>query len=105
MPAATHPDTNDWYQGSPPPPDQELFTTSGRFDGSGLFPLRSVGAVMNCAEDVSAPLEQPFISQPFAAIHCADGATPILFTPARPTMVPIVCVPWSMSSHGFGCGQ
>src|SRR4030095_13715651 len=36
-------------------------------------------------------------------IHFAPGATPILLEPpSSPTIVPIVCVPWSVSSHGNG---
>jgi hypothetical protein len=35
-------------------------------------------------------------------IHFASGATPIWLEPSEPTMVPIVCVPWSVSSQGSG---
>ena len=40
-----------------------------------------------------------------AAIHVASGATPIVLPPAsRPTMMPIVSVPWPDRSVGMeGC--
>ena len=37
-------------------------------------------------------------------IHFAPGATPISLLPplslSSPTVVPVVCVPWPLSSHG-----
>ncbi len=60
---------------------------------------------MNCAEERSAGREQVLVSQPFAVIHFAFGATPTWFAPrSSPTIVPIVCVPWSLLSHGAGEG-
>src|SRR6476661_8800022 len=76
---------------------------SGRRFGRGFWPLRSVGATMNWPDDRSACVEQLFVSQPLAAIHVACGATPIWFvpgSPSSPTIVPIVCVPWPLLSHG-----
>jgi hypothetical protein len=79
---------------------QELFTTSGRSAGFGRVPSVLVGARMNWPEDNRALTEQLVLSQPLAAIHFAFGATPILLIPSFPTIVPIVCVPWSTLSHG-----
>jgi hypothetical protein len=40
-----------------------------------------------------------------AAIHLAPGATPIwLAPPSSPTIVPMVCVPWALLSHGVTDG-
>src|SRR5687767_15037665 len=106
MPAATHARTASWYQGLPPPPPHELFTTLGRRSGLGLAPDRSVGASIHCAEASSAPSEHQFSSQPLAVIHCAPGATPIWFSPpSSPTIVPIVWVPCPLLSHGVVDGE
>ena len=51
--------------------------------------------------------EHEFVSQPFAAIQRACGATPIWLapgSPSSPTIVPIVCVPWPLLSHGTSDG-
>lgn len=45
---------------------------------------------------------QVLTSQPLAAIHLAPGATPM---PFAPTIVPMVCVPWPLLSHGAAVGQ
>jgi len=38
-------------------------------------------------------------------IHFAPGAMPIwLLPPSSPTIVPMVCVPWSLLSHGTSDG-
>ena len=77
---------------------------SGRLDGSGFSPLRSVGARMNWPDDRSEVSVQPKSSQPLAAIHWAPGATPVSGVkgpgPSPPTIVPIVCVPWATLSQG-----
>ncbi len=77
----------------------ELLMTCGRLAGSGLFPCRSVGASSHQPERSSD--STPVLSQqPFVAIHCASGATPTWSVPSLPTMVPMVCVPCPLSSHG-----
>ena len=65
---------------------------------SGFSPLRSVGSSIHSPDSMRAvSLGQ----QPLAAIHRAPGATPIwLPAPSSPTIVPIVCVPWPLPSHG-----
>src|SRR5262245_5853676 len=106
MPAAIHALTVSEYQVSPPPPPHELFTTLGARSGRGLLPLRSVGATIHWPDASRAASEQELVSQPLAAIHLAPGATPIWFAPpSSPTIVPMVCVPWSLLSHGCGLGQ
>ena len=70
----------------------------GRLVASGFSPSRSVGASIHWPEEISAASEG---QQPLAAIHFAPGATPIwLAAPSSPTIVPIVCVPWPLVSHG-----
>ena len=75
----------------------ELLTMSGRRDGSGLLPSRSVGARMNWPAESSDSKLQPRSSQPLAAIQDAPGATPVSGVngpgPSPPAIVPIVCVP------------
>ncbi len=89
------------YQVSPPPPPQELLTMFGRRSGRGFAPARSVGARIHWPEASSAASEQLLLSQPFAAIHRAPGATPIwLPAPSSPSIVPMVWVPWLLLSHG-----
>ena len=76
---------------------------SGRRCGFGFWPFRSVGASIHWPDASSADVEHEFVSQPLAAIHFACGATPIWFvpgSPSSPTIVPIVCVPWPLLSHG-----
>jgi len=71
-----------------------------------LFPLRSVGAAIHWAAASSDVSVQVLTSQPLAAIHLAPGATPTWFAPpSLPTIVPMVCVPWSLLSHGAAVGQ
>src|SRR5207247_1194363 len=85
----------------------ELLTMFGRRSGRGFWPLRSVGASTHWPEASSAAVEHELDSQPFAAIHLACGATPIWFvpgSPSSPTIVPIVCVPWPLLSHGASDG-
>src|SRR2546422_4137964 len=89
----------------PPWPPQELFTTWGRRSGRGFPPFKSVGARIHWAEAVRAAAEQSLVSQPLAAIHWARGATPIwLAPPSSPIMVPMVCVPCPLLSHGASAG-
>src|SRR4029453_7426485 len=106
--AAIHARTVAWYHGSPGPPPHELFTMSGRRSGRGFAPFRSVGARTHWPAASSAAPDQPLspsASQPLAAIHFAAGATPIwLPAPSSPTIVPIVCVPWSLLSQGANEG-
>ena len=68
-------------------------------DGSGLFPRTSVGASSH-QPDRSSDSTPVLSQQPFVAIHCASGATPTWLAPSSPTMVPMVCVPCPLSSHG-----
>jgi len=79
---------------------------SGRRVGSGLPPLRSVGARTHWPEEMSAASVQPSVSQPFAAIQRAPGATPMSGVngpgPSPPTIVPVTCVPCPTLSHGSG---
>src|SRR5262245_55079587 len=106
MPAATQASTIDWYHGSPPPPPHELLTMSGARSGRGSWPLRSVGARIHWADESSAKSLHVFVSQPLAEMNRAPGATPIwLAPPSLPTIVPIVCVPWPLLSHGALVGQ
>src|SRR6476659_7894379 len=84
---------------------QLLLITSGRFVGSGFWPLRSVGAMKNWKHSVyvsGRPTPSSMLWQP---IHFAPGATPISLTPplsvSAPTVVPVVCVPCALSSHGW----
>src|SRR5215204_5550992 len=101
MPDARQAVTVARYQVSPPPPPQELLTMFGRRSGRGLAPPRSVGARIHWPEASRAASEQVLVSQPFAAIHRAPGATPIwLPAPSSPSMVPIVWLPWLLLSHG-----
>src|SRR5262245_55462214 len=102
MPAATHDWTMSRKNSSPPHPPQELLTTSGR----GVWPLRSVGAIIHWPDAISAEYEQESYSHPLAAIHRAPGATPIWFWPvgSSPAMVPMVWVPWPLLSHGAAEG-
>src|SRR6185503_11933728 len=91
----------------PPPPPHELLTMFGRRSGRGLRPLRSVGARIHCPAASSDAVLHELCSQPLAAIHLACGATPIRLVPgvpSSPTMVPIVCVPWLLLSHGASDG-
>src|SRR6478609_11064314 len=77
---------------------QELLMMSGRLLTSGFSPSRSVGASIHSPDAISASSEG---QQPLAVIHFAPGATPIwLLPPSLPTMVPIVWVPCSSTSHG-----
>jgi hypothetical protein len=48
-----------------------LLTICGRRAGCGFWPLRSVGARMNWAEERRAGREHVLDSQPLAAIHFA----------------------------------
>src|SRR4051794_4156499 len=97
MPAAIQALTVCAYQGASPPPPHELLTMSACRSGRGLAPLRSVGASTHWPAASSELSEQSLVSQPLAAIHFADGATPICAPPpSSPTMVPMVCVPWSL---------
>jgi hypothetical protein len=74
--------------------------------GRGLAPFASVGASTNWPEASSDADEQVFVSQPLAANHLAAGATPIwLPAPSSPTIVPMVCVPCPLLSHGTGDEQ
>src|SRR5687768_37003 len=102
MPAASQAAVVSVYQSSMLPAavrPHELLTTLGRFDGSGSLPSVLVGATIHCPDERSAASEQ--LSQPFVAIQSAPGATPIwLPLPSSPTMVPMVCVPWPLSSNG-----
>src|SRR5215216_2862472 len=107
MPEATHALTIPWYHGSPPPPLHELLTMCGRRSGRGFAPVRSVGARIHWPDASRAESEHEFVSQPLAAIQRACGATPIWFvpgSPSSPTIVPIVCVPWLLLSHGTSDG-
>src|SRR5215204_5859703 len=105
MPDARQAVTVARYQVSPPPPPQELLTMFGRRSGRGFARLRSVGARIHWPEASSAASEQLLVSQPLAAIHRAPGATPIwLPVPSSPSMVPIVCEPWLLLSHGASDG-
>src|SRR5215207_835653 len=105
MPAATQDATMSSYHGSGMAEPHELFTTSGASSGRGLVPARLVGATTHWPEASSDSREQPLVSQPFAAIHLAPGATPTWFEPSSPTIVPIVWVPWLLLSHGAGVAQ
>src|SRR4051812_29500059 len=105
MPAATHAVTMSLYQGSCTVPPQELFTTSGARSGRGFAPFRSVGATIHCPAASSEDSLHELDSQPFALIHFAPGATPIRLVPSSPTIVPMVCVPWSTLSQGAAAGQ
>ena len=81
---------------------------SGRRFGSGFCPLVLVGASIHWPEARSAAVSQELVAQPFDAIHFACGATPIWFgpgSPSSPTIVPIVCVPWPLLSHGVRLPQ
>ena len=101
MPAARQAATTSWYHGSKTVEPQELFTTSGARSGRGLAPVRSVGATIHCPEASRDSRLQELDSHPLAAIHLAPGATPILLSPpSSPTIVPMVCVPWPLLSHG-----
>ena len=81
---------------------QELLMTCGALVGSGFWslqvrrrdePLEALGVA-----SPGVPLPWSMFRQP---IHFAPGAMPIwLPPPSSPTIVPIVCVPWSVSSHG-----
>src|SRR5688500_12312293 len=79
----------------------ELLTTSGAFDGSGLLPALSVGAMNHCMQSMYVGTTPTPLFMFLQAIHSASGAMPIwLAPPSSPTIVPTVCVPWSLSSHG-----
>ena len=81
---------------------------SGRMFGSGFWPLMLVGANIHWPEASRFEVEQELVSQPFAAIHFACGATPIWFgpgSPSSPTIVPVVCVPCPLLSHGAGAAD
>ena len=107
MPAATQASTEAWYHGSPPPPPHELLTMCGRRSGRGFWPARSVGARIHWPEASRAASEQEFVSQPFAAIQRAPRSDADLVrpgSPSSPTIVPIVCVPWPLLSHGTSDG-
>ncbi len=75
---------------------------SGARSGRGFWPLRSVGRTIHWPAASREASEQVLSSQPFAAIHFAPGATPM---PFLPTIVPMVCVPWPLLSHGAVLGQ
>src|SRR4051812_12150896 len=80
---------------------QLSFITWGRLVGSGLLPLRSVGAIKNWKHSVyveGVPVPWSMLRQP---IHLAPGATPPwLPAPSSPAVVPVVWVPCPWSSHG-----
>ena len=73
---------------------------SGRLLTSGFAPEVSVGARVHWPLASRLASEHPLVSQPLAAIQRAPGATPIWLAPSAPTIVPIVCVPWPLLSHG-----
>src|SRR5213592_4919195 len=79
----------------------ELFVISGAFNGSPWPPPIGYGArnhSMHSRYLAGVPLPWSMLRQP---IHFAPGAMPIwLPTPSSPIAVPIVCVPWPMSSQG-----
>src|SRR6218665_482994 len=81
----------------------ELLMMSGARSGSGLFPARSVCAIIHCMHSMyvaGVPLPAFMLRQP---IHLAPGATPIwLLPPSPPAKVPAVWVPWPLSSQGAG---
>src|SRR2546425_141501 len=81
----------------------ELPTASGRLDGSGLWPLRSVGARKNCRHSmyvVGLPTPSSMLWQ---EIHFAAGGTPIwVFPPPFPMPGPIVWGAWALLSPGGG---
>src|SRR5262245_28105224 len=107
MPAATHCRTYSWYQGSLAGEPQELLMMFGRLDGSGSEPSSFVGASIHCALSPSATSVHTWsVSQPFAEIQRAPGATPI-WRPlwSSPTMVPIVWLPCPALSHGASVAQ
>ncbi len=104
MPAASHALTMSWKNERPPAPPHELLTTFGLRSGRGLFPSRSVGAMIHCPDASSDVWVHDVNSQPLAAIHRAPGATPTWLAPpsarSSPTMVPMVWVPCPLLSHG-----
>jgi hypothetical protein len=106
MPEAIQALTVAWYHGSPPPPPHELLTMCGLRSGRGFWPARFVGARIHCPEASRAEFEHELDSHPFAAMKRARGATPIWFTApvSSPTIVPIVCVPCPLLSHGTSDG-
>ncbi|OPZ60461.1 MAG: hypothetical protein BWY88_00486 [Synergistetes bacterium ADurb.Bin520] len=67
---------------------------------SGFCPARFVGAAIHWALERRAASVQSEVLHPRAAIHRAPGATPMEFPPPSPTMVPMVWVPWPLSSAG-----
>ena len=84
--------------GTPETP-HELLMMLGRLDASGFSPSRSSGSSIHSIASRKRSKSPCEIA--FDAIHRAPGATPIWFAPpSLPTIVPIVCVPWSCSSCG-----
>src|SRR5262249_12724559 len=81
----------------------ELFVMSGALVGSGSFSLIRVGARNHCMHSIyraGVPVLASMLRQP---IHFAPGAIPIwLPMPSSPIIVPVVWLPWELSSQGKG---